>query len=109
MLQNLMITNMQMGNTWTNKDVYFRLVILPGEGGLDSRRIVGYFFHSSSINNADRQAFSGFWFAISKGRRKCAAYSPDRVVELSFHEMSKDVSVFFLFIYFLRWHTILYV
>lgn len=54
---------------------------------LDSRHILGYFFHYTGINNADRQAFSGFWFAFSKGRRKCAASFLDRVgVAFSWYE-----------------------
>lgn len=36
--------------------------------------------NSCGINNAHRQAFTGFWFVISKGRRKSAACSCNRVV-----------------------------
>lgn len=71
---------------------------------LDSRHILGYFFHYTGINNADRQAFSGFWFAISKGRRKCAASFLDRVgVALSWYERGCFCVSLSL------WHTILYV
>ena len=54
-----------------NRMYVFLLPMLPGED-LDARPPLGYLFHSSGINNAHRQAFTGFWFAISKGRRKCA-------------------------------------
>lgn len=76
----------------------FLFPMLPGEY-FDARRTLGYLFHSRGINNARRQAFTGFWFAISKGR-KCAAYSLSRAVELHFHEMSRDDSFFSLTCYF---------
>lgn len=72
----------------------------------DSRHIPDCFFHYTGINNADRQAFSGFWFAISKGKRKCAAHFLDRVlVGLSWYEWG----CFCVCVSLSLWHTILYV
>lgn len=68
------------------------LPMLPGEG-LDERHTLSCLLNSSGINNAHRQAFTGFWFVISKGRRKSAACSLNRVAELHFQEMSLSLSL----------------